>query len=194
LVAGVLGGRMLNITLIEAKAKLNIYNISQLKDKKYSSIRVSMMVPLVLLFVFIFIYTNVAYYFKTKATLDAHYQQISSAITGGAVNAESAQAASAALMKNSSGMFLLITSIVLIIMLFLAFVIILEITSHLKNLREQIENLSKDEMDLTKRINIVSFDDVGIMTSGINTIIQKLNSTFIEVRKLIQNVYRTSQI
>ncbi len=185
---------MLNITLIEAKAKLNIYNISQLKDKKYSSIRVSMMVPLVLLFVFIFIYTNVAYYFKTKATLDAHYQQISSAITGGAVNAESAQAASAALMKNSSGMFLLITSIVLIIMLFLAFVIILEITSHLKNLREQIENLSKDEMDLTKRINIVSFDDVGIMTSGINTIIQKLNSTFIEVRKLIQNVYRTSQI
>lgn len=193
-VTGVLCGRMLNITLIEAKAKLNIYNLSQMKDEKYSSIRMNMMIPLVLLFLFIFVYTNVAYYFKMKSILNVHYQQIASSITGGSINAESVQTSTAALMKNNFGMFILVTSAVLIIMLFLAYVVILEITSHLRNLREQIAELSKGEMDLTRRINIVSFDDVGIMTSGINAIIQKLNATFIEVRKLIQNVYQTSQV
>ena len=42
--------------------------------------------------------------------------------------------------------------------------------------KEQIGEMSEGNMDLTRRINIVSFDDVGEMTSGMNDILIKFYS------------------
>ncbi len=60
--------------------------------------------------------------------------------------------------------------------------IIYEYKTHLKNLIRQIDGLSNANMDLSQRINIISFDDVGIMTAGINKIIDNLLKTFTSIK------------
>lgn len=66
--------------------------------------------------------------------------------------------------------------------------LILETQAHMSLLQRQVLALSEGTMDLSKRIFIVSYDDVGYMTSGVNLILDRLQDTFKAVHKSEQDV------
>jgi methyl-accepting chemotaxis protein len=68
--------------------------------------------------------------------------------------------------------------------------ILLENQSYIDNLRKQIQKLAKEAMDLSKRIYILSYDDIGVMTEGINIIIQKLQESFVCIQKSQKEVQK----
>ncbi len=193
-ISGVLLGRMLNISLIEAKAKLKIFHLDQIKGEKFQTMRRSMIVPVYLLLQFFFIFTSTMIYFNIKAVLAEKDAAITAAVSSGDVAIEGLASSSEQILRHDAFRMIFLSFVILMLVVGLIYIVIYEIHSHLNSLRKQIVMMAEGEMDLTRRINIVSFDDIGIMTSGINSIIQKLHDTFIEIKRLIQNVYNASQI
>ncbi len=80
----------------------------------------------------------------------------------------------------------------LILGLFLMFLVLTEFSLSMKNLLRQVKKLSGDRMDLSSKIYITSFDDIGSITEGMNRIISNLRNTFSKVREAISEAYRTS--
>lgn len=68
--------------------------------------------------------------------------------------------------------------LLLFIAVLLGAVLLWENQAHITTLQRQIDRLSNGNMDLARRINIVSFDDVGYLTSGMNRILDNLQNTF----------------
>jgi methyl-accepting chemotaxis protein len=83
-------------------------------------------------------------------------------------------------------------AIYLAISLFLSFLIFTEFSLSLKNLQAQISKLSGEKMDLSQKIYITSFDDIGTITEGMNRIIGNLHSTFSRVRRATGEAYSSS--
>lgn len=73
----------------------------------------------------------------------------------------------------------------LVIGLFLLLLVLAEFSLSMKNLLNQVRNLSGDRMDLSRKIYITSFDDIGSITEGMNRIIGNLRNTFSRVREAI---------
>ena len=71
-------------------------------------------------------------------------------------------------------------------------VVIYEIQIQAKNIEEQIKSLTQGVMDLRQRLSIVSLDDLGRITAGINKIISHLSDTFTKIKESIQKVYEAS--
>ncbi len=63
----------------------------------------------------------------------------------------------------------------------LLFILLWENQAHIKNLQSQIDRLSSGSMNLSRRINIISFDDIGYLTAGMNRIMDDLQETFRQV-------------
>lgn len=83
-------------------------------------------------------------------------------------------------------------AIYLALSLFLSFLIFTEFSLSLKNLEAQIHQLSGAKMDLSRKIYITSFDDIGTITEGMNRIIGNLHATFSRVRRATGDAYSSS--
>jgi methyl-accepting chemotaxis protein len=83
-------------------------------------------------------------------------------------------------------------AVYLVLALVLVFLILTEFTLSMKNLLRQIESLSGDRMDLSRNVYITSFDDIGIVTEGMNHIIGNLRNTFSSIRQAIGVAYKSS--
>ncbi|MFN3411216.1 MAG: methyl-accepting chemotaxis protein, partial [Exilispira sp.] len=70
--------------------------------------------------------------------------------------------------------FIFVDSIILVSML-------LEHQKHLDHLNSQLNIMANQDMDLSSRVNIVSFDEIGRMISNVNIILNKLQDSFITV-------------
>jgi methyl-accepting chemotaxis protein len=64
--------------------------------------------------------------------------------------------------------------------------------AHLNNLLRQIGRMAQGDQDLGKRVNVVSFDDIGRMTSGFNRILDSFAETFRGVKAMTDRVYQSS--
>jgi methyl-accepting chemotaxis protein len=74
----------------------------------------------------------------------------------------------------------------------LYFVVLAEMQAHLNNLLRQIGRMAQGDQDLGKRVNVVSFDDIGRMTSGFNRILDSFAETFRGVKAMTDRVYQSS--
>ena len=88
--------------------------------------------------------------------------------------------------------FIIPAIILFFITCFLLYLILIETQKHINNLKYQVLTMNEGSMDLSKRIHIISFDDIGIMTSGINGIIDKLSLTFNQIKKSTAEVFVSS--
>ncbi|HPO49216.1 MAG TPA: methyl-accepting chemotaxis protein [Spirochaetota bacterium] len=186
---GFITARILNIFLIRIKIKLKIYTI---EGKKESTL-FRLFVPIYILIIFMIALFVIANYHRTnkvfneknnflESVVKEDFKRDSELISNIRENDKVA-------LKNNFKIFLGISFFFALFLGLLLFIILYEMQSYLKNLNNQIKKLNKEEINLNDRINIISFDDVGEMTSGINKIISKLSNTFIEIKKAIQNVY-----
>jgi methyl-accepting chemotaxis protein len=66
----------------------------------------------------------------------------------------------------------------LVISTILMIVLLWENQAHIITLQKQMDQLASGNINLSQRINIISFDDIGYLTSGMNKILDDLQKTF----------------
>ncbi len=69
----------------------------------------------------------------------------------------------------------------LLVDLIIFFAILSEHQKHIDHVYNQFDIMANQEIDLSKRVNIVSFDEIGMMISNINIVLNKLQNSFLKV-------------
>ncbi len=177
---GIVAARILNLVMMEAKLKLKIVNLSQLlaSQKVNSSFR--FFVSGLIFFVFLSSFFGVLFYQQAKSIL-GKYTNLSE--KGGILNLF--------FLSDLPKVIVIILLLFLIVVVLYA-IIVYEISKNLKNIYDQVKLLTKDEMDLTQRIKIVSFDDIGEMSAGFNEFLNKLVQTVKNIKELSSRVFENS--
>jgi len=170
---GLFTARMVNLSWLEAKYLLSVTDLESSQERYESTFqKIFMPAVLLLLFITVFSAVGVVYYVRLVA-LDGErvlsWQQV-------------------LLHFGFVEFFLFVTSAVLLA------AILWENQSHINNLRNQISRLAEGEMNLSNRVYIVSFDDIGVMTAGINRILGKLQQTFLTIQQMQVIVRQSGEI
>ncbi len=174
---GVITGRVLNFFLVDAKLKFKLYNLDEYNIKR-QSILLKLMVPLSFLFIFLIVISLVIIYNYSHSIIN---------LTSGKLEFTDIIVSQ---IKRLAGVYFLM----LIFIISLIYIIIMESLTYIKNLSSQLNNLIKDEIDMSKKISIVNFDDIGIISDKINKVITRLSSTFVSIKSASDGVYNSNEL
>ncbi|MCX7882583.1 MAG: methyl-accepting chemotaxis protein [Brevinematales bacterium] len=169
---GLVTARMVNLAWLEAKYLMGITSLED-STEKYESTFHKIFLPgfLLLFFITTFSTIGILYY-------QYHVLQTSQNVSFTQVIFH----------------FLFIEGFLLLMGSLLLATILWENQSHISNLRNQIVKLSEGDMNLANRVYVISFDDVGMMTAGINKILEKLQKTFFTIREMQRIVRQSGEI
>ncbi len=182
---GIVAARILNLVMIKAKLKLKITNFSEMAISKKVNSSFRYFTSGLIFFLFLVSYMSVLFYqaikhiFKTSITTQF---------------VEEKEKLFSLFLANDFVKIIGIVLLLFFIVILLYGIIVYEININLKSIYEQVNNLNKDEMDLTKRINIVSFDDIGVISASINKFLQQLVDTVKNIKLLSNKVFENSKI
>jgi len=202
LISGIVTARLVNMVLIDAKLSLKILSLDRFTSlgKKVKTTRSRLMISGIALFLYLAGYGTIIFYNYSRVQNEITISSLETIKSSLANNSDlneikntvdlSMQNISA---QNNNNMMrvILIFSCLFIIVGVLFFLMLSEIQSHLNNVRIQILKMSIGAMDLTKRTNIISFDDIGSMTGGINKILDNLSLSFRSFRDLSISVHES---
>jgi methyl-accepting chemotaxis protein len=167
---GIITARMVNLAWIEAKYRMGITEFAD--ERKRTSTLVKLGMPLSLLVVILMIFgASSVLYYAHRGGADLSLFELEKAIPH--------------FLKN----FGILAAIALAIVLAL----LVENQAHIRHLQTELMALSSGSMDLSSRIFIVSFDDMGYMTAGVNRILEQLRASFITIRKSESEVSSTGE-
>jgi methyl-accepting chemotaxis protein len=204
LLNGIVTARLVGLVLVDAKMKLRIFDLNdRIKGEKYESFVTKLTLPVSALLLFVVVYSGVMFYniskddnLRTRESVVSIYDKF----LQGNYSRDAAEQDREALLegnqKKTESNFIRTSTILgvfFVVVLILFWLILLEVQSTIKNLREQIARMAQGELDLTRRVNIVSFDDIGEMTSGMNQVFGHLMDTFRGLRTLSGQVYQAGQ-
>lgn len=170
LLNGMVSARMVNLAWIGAKHRLGITQLGEKRQHSTTLRKLGLPIALLLLVVLVFSILAILYY-------------------GYQVEAGVASFSGGALSRHFIGFGLLLGLVATVVLLAL----LVENQAHIRHVQEQIFKLSDGTMDLTKRIFIVSFDDMGYMTDGVNRILDHLHLSFRAIWKSEDEVEQTGK-
>ena len=170
IINGIVTARMVNLAWIEAKHQMNSITLD--KTKKIASTMLKIGLPLFLLLLVVIIFASSAVlYYSYRCTLEPTLLN-SAAIVPHFVTV--------------FGLLALLSSGILL-------AIMVENQAHITHLQHQIDSLSQGTMDLTKRVYIISFDDIGYMTASFNRILSQLQKSFRTLKDSESTVLQTGE-
>ncbi len=182
---GIVAARILNLIMLKAKLRLKITTLSELSFSKKVNSSFRYFVSGLIFFVFLVSYLSVLFYQQVKHIFK---NQISTTFL------EEKEKLFSLFLSTDFVKIIGIVLLLFFIVVILYGIIVYEININLKSIYDQVDNLNKDEMDLTRRINIVSFDDIGVMSAGINKFLQKLVDTVKNIKTLSTKVFENSKM
>jgi methyl-accepting chemotaxis protein len=151
---GIISSRMVNLAWIDAKYQLGIIRFA---DKKYKTTTFRKIVfP-----IFLVLLVNATFYFLSVFNFLSHPE-----------------------LHNMDGVlwhFIPFMTQLLVISTILMIVLLWENQAHIITLQKQMDQLASGNINLSQRINIISFDDIGYLTSGMNKILDDLQKTFQQI-------------
>ncbi len=160
LVNGVVTARMINLSWIQAKYNMRITTFGNLHKRKPMWRKLGMpMVVLVLLSV-TFMIAAVLYY--------AYQMEL------GAIHFNFVQC-----IRHFTTLGVILTLEVVLILS----VLLVENQSHIRHVQKQVGGLAEGSMDLSSRVFLLSYDDMGVMSSRVNDLIDNLRDCFIAIRE-----------
>lgn len=174
---GVITARILNFYLVEAKLKFKLYSFDNFHIKK-QSILFKLLMPLSFLFMFFTAISMVIVYNYSKFVAGSVSQ-------GGDITVVIFQ-----VVSKLGFVYLMLLLFVIV----LIYIVIIESMTYIKNLSNQLNGLLLDEVDMSSKIRIVNFDDIGIISDKINKVINRLAQTFIQIKNLGDGVYKTNEV
>jgi methyl-accepting chemotaxis protein len=181
---GIVTARVINIILIEAKQALGIYDLSEIEQArkgKLMSLQSRLAISGFALFLFLLAFSGVVFYVRLR-----RFSELS-------LSGADAAALLSAFSSSVEGGIAILAGL-LVIATGLYFVILAEMQAHLNDLSGQVSRMARGDRDLSARVNVVSFDDIGRMTSGFNRILDGLADTFRTVKTMTNGVYSRSHL
>ncbi len=165
---GIITARMVNLAWIDAKFRMGITHFKDTHKKQSTLYKLGVPIILILVVIILFMLVAVLYYiqYSSPENLTISYA-----------------------VQHFLGFTVKIFGITVVI----ACMMLIENQAHIKHLQKQIDSLSSGSMDLSKRIFIISFDDIGYMTSGMNKMLENLQGTFKAINKSELMVTDTSK-
>jgi methyl-accepting chemotaxis protein len=170
IINGIVTARMVNLAWIEAKHQMNTTTIDGSQRPLSTLIKIGLPIFLLLLVIIIFAASGIFFY-SYRCTGDP--QLLNKAII-------------VPHFIKVFGLLALISSGIL-------FAIMIENQAHIHHLQCQIDTLSQGTMDLTKRVYIISFDDIGYMTASFNRILSQLQESFRVLKNSESTVLQTGE-
>ncbi len=165
IINGFITARILNWFLIEAKVKFKIFTINQ-NETKTTTILKRLFFPIAALLSFPIIINILLFVsYSTKN-----------------------------LLKESINNIILINIMLFFLICLIAFIIIFESLSYLKNLLLQLNDMIREELNLSDKVILTNFDDIGLITSKINVLIDRLFSTFVKIKQLTTQVSQSGNL
>uniref|UniRef100_A0A7C3IRS4 Methyl-accepting chemotaxis protein n=1 Tax=Gracilinema caldarium TaxID=215591 RepID=A0A7C3IRS4_9SPIR len=167
---GIVTARMVNLAWIEAKHRMNSTTLDNKKKPTSTIIKLGLPLSLLLLVMIIFTTSGVLYY-SYRCTQEPDLL---------------APAVIVPHFLKTFGLLALISIGILIALM-------VENQAHINHLQQQINSLSQGSMNLTKRVNIISFDDIGYMTASFNRILSQLQDSFRTLKDSEATVLQTGE-
>ncbi|THB66544.1 MAG: hypothetical protein D6B26_02600 [Spirochaetaceae bacterium] len=158
-VNGIMTARMVNLAWIQAKYRMGIVRFEESHKKTSTLVKLGVPITLVMVMLLVFFTSAVLYY-----SIMIDRGKVSFSVAG------------AIRHFVPFAIFLGIEAVMII------FAMLQESQSHIKHLQNQVNRLASGEMDLASRIFIISYDDMGYMSSGMNQILENLKNSIIAVR------------
>ncbi len=162
---GIITARMVNLAWIDAKYAMGITVLDGEKRTDKTFAKLGAPVALLVLVVFVFLAGAFAYYFIM--------------VERGMPPMALAEAA-----RHYVPFFVLLAAIAVGVLVTL----LAENQAHIKHLQKQVDELASGSMNLSKRIYIISYDDIGYMTSGVNRVLDHLRDSFIAIGRAEKGV------
>ncbi|MFP4364893.1 MAG: methyl-accepting chemotaxis protein [Spirochaetia bacterium] len=154
LVNGILTARMVNLAWTQAKYRLAITSFGEEQKRVPMWKKLGVPLGVVFLMVLVFFASAVLYY--------AYQTEQGTAPTG-----------FIPFLKHFTPFTLTLGAVTFLILAAL----LLENQSHIYHLQNQITKLSQGSMDLSSRVYVLSYDDMGYMSSGVNAMLNNLRKT-----------------
>ncbi|HAX36190.1 MAG TPA: hypothetical protein DCY05_00380 [Spirochaetaceae bacterium] len=192
---GIVTARVINIVLIQARLELKVFDISILGLKRLETTRGRLFLSGLVLFVFIGGFAGAILYVNWENIQSLATEHYRLAVAAGLGQAPAGTAFAAGLRAASQPRLatsLSLIGILVAIAALLFLIVLTEMQKHINNLRRQIKVYATGQMDLTARITLISFDDIGEMTSGFNSIITSLGGSFRKLRSMIADLFDAS--
>lgn len=181
---GVVAARIINLVLIKAKLKLRIIDLSEFATIHRVNSAFRFFISGFIFFFFLVSFFGVIFYQQFKYSLQEYPSLISGNETGAGLFS--------AFLSKDFVRFIIILLVLFVIVTVLYGIIVYEIYQNLKSIKSQVGLLTSDQTDLSQRISIIAFDDIGEIGAGINQFIEKLGLTVERIKKLSTNVFEHS--
>ena len=165
IINGFITARILNWFLIEAKVKFKIFTINQ-NETRTTTILKRLFFPIAALLSFPIIINILLFISYSSKNL----------------------------LKESINNIVLINIMLFFLICLIAFIIIFESLSYLKNLLLQLNHMIREELNLSDKVILTNFDDIGLITSKINVLIDRLFSTFVKIKQLTMQVSQSGNL
>lgn len=170
LLNGIITARMVNLAWIDAKYRMGIIHFDSERRKSSTQNKLGIPLALLILVLLVFLIAAILYHglLADAGTLKFGF-------------------------KEAVSHFLPFGSVLGGIAILVLIALMVENQAHIKHLQKQIMTLSEGTMDLSNRIYIISYDDMGYMTSGVNRILEHLRDSFIAIKKSEGDVADTGE-
>jgi len=167
LLNGLLTARIISIFLIETKLKFELYESP--KNIKRESHFLNIVIPLIILVMFLISVSIIIFYRYSVQNVDIN------------------------LTKSNFNKIFFIYIFFFFLFSGIIYILIKESNEYLKNLSNQLNNMIQKETDLSAKIKITTFDDMGIISDKINKIIDKLTYTFKNIQTISNDVFLSNK-
>ena len=170
LVSGVLTARVVNIAWTKAKYELQITSVDT--DQRITPMWIKLGLPVVILL-------GMGIIFSVSGAL--YYIHLSSM---GNVSMEPSVV---------TGHFIRYGFSLTVVITILLGTLLVENQTSIRHVHRQIHDLSQGEMNLASRMYILSYDDMGRLSSGVNAIIDNLRRSFVLIRTEADSLHKAGQ-
>lgn len=169
-VNGIVTARMVNLAWIQAKHRMGVTDISDAAKRTSTVAKIGF--PLAILVVVVIIFSGSAtFYYLHRGAADPSLLSVRAAIPSFARS-----------LGVLAGVSLSIVAALMV-----------ENQAHVDHVREQVMRLAGGSMDLSQRVFIISYDDMGFLTAGVNRILSQLRESFVIIRRSEGEVSATGE-
>ena len=159
LVNGVFTARVVNIALLKAKERMGVTHFGEKIHKQSTLLKLGVPIFLLILAVVVFSLVAVLYYATMIRTGKIDFQ-----------------------FDFALRHFIIFSITLGIEAVLILLLVLMENQSHIKHVLQQVIRLSEGSMDLSNRMYVISYDDMGHLSSAINLMLDNLRDSFANIK------------
>lgn len=186
---GIVTARIVNLLLLRVKLRLAIRDLGESGRKRWASLAAKLFPAGGALFFFLLVFANVLSFTTQRVANFERSKRLESLgfMVRGPGEEQVRQAIAdivatdAAELRDHGVSSILFAMLLVLVAVALYVIVLIELQRHFDDLSRQVGRMADGDIDFGRRMDIVSFDDVGNVAGGFNRILARLEASFREM-------------